>query len=172
MQLVGPHLAIRDWTNGDAPSLARHANNRKIWINVRDRFPHPYTDEEAEQWVQHCMTADPVTDFAIEVDGVACGGIGVMLREDVERVSAEIGYWLGEAYWGRGLMTEAVSVFVPWAFTAFDLTRIYARVFDYNEGSARVLEKAGFVREARLRRAAIKEGRVIDEFMFAAVREA
>ena len=83
---------------------------------MRDRFPHPYTDEDADQWVHHCITASPATDFAIDVDGVACGGIGVMeLREDVERVSAEIGYWMGEEFWGRGLMTEAVSAFVPWA---------------------------------------------------------
>jgi ribosomal-protein-alanine N-acetyltransferase len=171
MYLERPNAVIRSWRAEDAPALALHANNRKIWANVRDRFPSPYTTEDAESWVRHCTRAVPATDFAIEVDGEAGGGIGLVLHDDVERVSAELGFWLGEAFWGRGVMTDAVIAFVPWAFQQFDLTRIYANVFEFNVGSARVLEKAGFVREARLRRAVIKQDEVLDEWLYAQVRD-
>ena len=169
MYLVRPTCIIRDWRVEDASSLSRHANNRRIWLMVRDRFPWPYTIEDAEHWVRHCMRALPATDFAIEVDGEASGGIGVVLRDDVERVSAELGFWLGETMWGRGVMTDAVSAFVPWALERFNLQRIYAHVFERNPASARVLEKSGFTREARLRRAVIKEGQILDEWLYARV---
>ena len=99
------------------------------------------------------------------------GGIGVVLQSDVERVSAELGYWLGERAWGRGVMTEAVAAFVPWAFDRYSLTRIYAHVFEFNVASTRVLEKAGFLCEGRLRKAVIKNGQVLDELMYARIRE-
>jgi RimJ/RimL family protein N-acetyltransferase len=169
--LTRPTCIVRDWRVEDASSLSQHANNKKIWAMVRDRFPSPYTIEDAEHWVRHCTRALPATDFAIEVDGEAAGGIGVVLRDDVERVSAELGFWLGERVWGRGVMTDAVSAFVPWALDRFSLQRIYAHVFETNQGSARVLEKSGFAREGRLRRAVIKEGRVLDEWLFARVVE-
>ena len=105
MLLEFPGGRIRSWQAGDAPSLARHADNRKIWLQVRDRFPHPYTLEAAEGWVAMAPAADPETQFAIEVNGEAAGGIGVFLQQDVERYSAEIGYWLGEAQWNRGIAT-------------------------------------------------------------------
>src|SRR6476646_8214035 len=107
MELEFPGGRIRSWHPGDATSLARHANSRNIWLNVRDRFPHPYTCADAERWVAMAPTAEPETQFAIEVDGEAVGGMGVFLQEDVERYSAEIGYWLGEAYWGRVIGTAA-----------------------------------------------------------------
>jgi ribosomal-protein-alanine N-acetyltransferase len=169
MYLVRPTCIIRDWRVEDASSLSRHANNRRIWLMVRDRFPSPYTIEDAEHWVRHCVRALPATDFAIEVDGEASGGIGVVLCDDVERISAELGFWLGETVWGRGVMTDAVSAFVPWAFERFNLQRVYAHVFERNPASARVLEKAGFSREARLRRAVIKEGEILDEWLYARV---
>ena len=169
MYLVRSTCIVRDWRVEDASSLARHANNRRIWLMVRDRFPSPYTVEDAEHWVRHCVRALPATDFAIEVDGEAAGGIGVVLCDDVERISAELGFWLGETVWGRGVMTDAVSAFAPWAFERFNLHRIYAHVFERNPASARVLEKAGFAREALLRRAVIKEGEILDEWLYARV---
>ncbi len=171
MYLARARCTVRDWRLEDAPALSKHADNRKIWVNVRDRFPSPYTIEDAEQWVRHCARALPATDFAVEVDGEVAGGIGVVLQSDVERVSAELGYWLGEQAWGRGIMTEAVAAFVPWAFERYSLTRIYAHVFDFNVASARVLEKAGFICEGRLRKAVIKDGRVLDQLMYARIRE-
>ena len=163
--------AIRNWRYDDAAALARHANSRRVWASLRDRFPSPYTVEDADAWLRHCARTVPVTDFAIEVGGEAVGGIGVVLGTDVERVDAEMGYWLGESHWGRGLMTEAVQAFVPWALARFNLARLHANVFAFNTASARVLEKAGFTLEGRLRHSAFKDGRLIDQLLYAYVRE-
>lgn len=171
MELQLPGCRIRSWRPDDAPSLAKHADNRNIWLNVRDRFPHPYTLADAETWLATVTTADPVTQFTIEVDGEAAGGIGVFLQQDVERYSAEIGYWLGEVHWGRGVATAAVRAFTELAFARFGLCRIYANVFAWNTGSVRVLEKAGYAFEGRLRNAAVKDGRVVDGLLYAVVRE-
>ena len=170
MYLTRSTTTIRMWRSDDAPALARNANNQKIWINVRDRFPSPYTIDDAESWVRHCARAMPATDFAIEVDGEAAGGIGVVLHDDVERVSAELGFWLGETFWGRGVMTAAVSLFVPWAFERYSLTRIYAHVFEFNVASMRVLEKAGYTREGILKKSVIKDGQVLDQVLYAVTR--
>ena len=170
MQLDFPDGRIRSWRAGDEAALARHANNRKIWLNVRDRFPHPYTLADAEAWVARATTP-PETQFAIEVGDEAVGGVGLFLQTDIERYSAEIGYWLGEAFWGRGIATAVVRRFTDHAFDAFDLCRIYANVFDSNLGSCRVLEKAGYALEGRLRASAVKEGRVLDGYLYAAVRD-
>lgn len=170
MELELPGCRIRSWRPGDEHALARHADNRNIWLNVRDRFPHPYTLAAAEWWVTNMPAAEPETQFAVEVDGEAVGGVGLFLQEDVARYSAEIGYWLGEAHWGKGLMTAVVRRFTDWAFTSFDLNRIYANVFAWNESSVRVLEKAGYAFEGRQRSATVKDGQVLDNLMYAVVR--
>lgn len=162
---------VRSWRPEDAPSLSRHADSRKIWLNVRDHFPHPYTRSAAVAWIETALAGVPETQFAIEVNGEAAGGIGLFLQRDVERRSAELGYWLGEAYWGRGLMTSVVRGFSELAFDRYDLLRIYAVVFEWNPASCRVLEKAGFSLEGRLRRAVVKDGWVMDQFLYARVRE-
>jgi len=171
MELALPGCRIRSWRPGDEPSLARHANSRRLWLNVRDHFPHPYTMADARDWVALAASAAPETQFAIEVDGEAAGGIGLFPQQDVARYSAELGYWLGEAHWGRGLMTDAVRGFTEYAFRAFELCRIYAVVFEWNPASRRVLEKAGYAFEGRMRRAAFKDGQVIDQFLYAVVRD-
>jgi RimJ/RimL family protein N-acetyltransferase len=158
---------IRPFRVNDAPSLALHANNRNVWRNLRDLMPHPYSLENAEWFINHSLTSAPMTNFAIAIDGVAVGGIGVRLKEDIDRIGAELGYWLGEPFWGRGILTEAVPAFTRWALAEFKLMRIEAIVFEWNPASARVLEKAGFVREGTLRRSAIKDGQVIDRWMYA-----
>ncbi|HUF35106.1 MAG TPA: GNAT family protein [Gemmatimonadales bacterium] len=170
MEPVQARCGIRSWRPDDAASLARHANNRKIWLNVRDHFPHPYTLAHAETWIGREREAIPETQFALEVDGEAAGGVGVFLQQDVARRSAELGYWLGEAHWGRGIMTDVVRRFTAQAFETYDLLRIYALVFEWNPGSCRVLERAGFVLEGRLRQAVVKDGRVLDQFLYAALR--
>ncbi len=170
MELKLTRSTIRDWRKGDEASLVTHANNRKIWQNVRDAFPHPYTMADATDWIHKASSDDPMTSFAIEVDGAAVGAIGLVLQSDIFRRSAEIGYWLGEDYWGRGIVTEAVRAFTMWSFTTFDLCRIYAGVFDWNPGSARVLEKAGFEFEGRMKKAVTKEGRTGDELIYAITR--
>ncbi len=170
MEIKLQHCTLRPWQRGDEIALALHANNYQIWRNVRDRFPHPYALEDAERWIEHARNADPITNFAIVVEGAAVGGIGLIFHDDIYHRSAELGYWLGEAFWGRGLATEAVCAIVEWGFANFDIARIYAGVLEWNPASARVLEKAGFQYEARLRQAVTKAGVTMDELMYAIVR--
>jgi RimJ/RimL family protein N-acetyltransferase len=158
---------IRSWRSSDLESLVRYANNRNIWINLRDRFPHPYTTRDGHAFLKHTREQRPETGFAIVVDHQAAGGIGFQLHADVERVSAEIGYWLGEPLWGRGIMTEALVALTEYAIATHGLTRVYAVPFAWNRGSCRVLEKAGYVLEGRLRRSAVKDGQVTDQLQYA-----
>ena len=137
---------------------------------MRDRFPNPYTRADALAWIALNEGKKPAENMAIVVDGAACGGIGLMLGTDIERVESEIGYWLGRRYWGRGIATDAVRAMAAYAFDAFALERIFAKAFAHNAGSQRVLEKAGFVREALLRRSAIKDGVVTDQTLYAKLR--
>jgi len=158
---------VRSWKAIDAKSIVRHANNRKVWINLRDRFPHPYTERDAREFLDTVYKSREDTFFAIEAQGAAIGGIGFMLQQDVERVSAEIGYWLGEAYWGRGIATEALGAVTRHAIKHHQLTRLFALPFAYNIASCRVLEKCGYVLEGRLRRSAIKDGIIVDQLQYA-----
>lgn len=167
MQLTLNTCRIRSWQSSDLDSLVRYANNRNVWINLRDRFPHPYTAREARAFIKHIRSQSPETAFAIVVNAEAAGGIGFQLQGDVERVSAEIGYWLGEPFWGRGIATEALIAVTRHAVMTHGLTRIYAVPFAWNAASCRVLEKAGYVLEARLRRSAIKDGRIVDQLQYA-----
>ena len=171
MRIALPGVTIRNWTAVDAASLARHANDRRIWRNLRDRFPHPYGLAEAEAFLAIATSMSPVTYFAIEIDGAAVGGIGYELHKDVERVSAEIGYWLGADFWGRGTMTAAVGAVTAYTFGRHaELQRIYAVPFAWSTASIRVLEKAGYRLEGRMRRSAIKDGQVVDQLLYAILR--
>lgn len=164
--------AIRSWETGDLRSLVHHANNRRIWENLRDRFPYPYTSKDGSGFIRRARSVRPETLFALAVDGVAVGGIGFMLHEDIERVSAELGYWLGEEFWGRGIVSEAVPAMTRYAIEQHGLTRVYALPFAHNLASCRVLEKAGFALEGRLRRSAIKDGQIVDQCQYAYGTEA
>ncbi len=161
---------VRSWEWGDRDAIVRHANNRKVSINLRDRFPYPYTARDARNWLDSVVDQKPETNFAIDVAGEAVGGIGFTTQYDVGRRSAEIGYWLGEEFWGRGIATEALIAVTEYAFANFDLCRLYAHVFDWNSASARVLEKAGYEFEGRLRKSVTKEGQTIDQLMYAMIR--
>jgi [ribosomal protein S5]-alanine N-acetyltransferase len=171
MEIELKTCVIRPWREGDEESLVAHANNYNIWRNLRNHFPHPYTMENAREWIRLTGEESPRTNFAIVVDGEAAGGIGLILKGDIYRCSAEIGYWLGETFWGRGVVTEAVRALTRWAFDNFNLSRIYAGVLEWNPASMRVLEKAGYQFEARLRNAVIKQNQVMDEFIYSIVRE-
>jgi [ribosomal protein S5]-alanine N-acetyltransferase len=158
---------VRPWTNADADSLHRHANNRNVSIHLRDRFPFPYELEHAKTFLGWLGQQPSPTAWAIEVNGEAAGGIGIELHSDVERVSAEIGYWLGEQLWGRGIATEALRAVTAEAFERYHLTRIYAVPFADHAASIRVLEKAGYVKEGLMRQSAIKDGRVRNQALYA-----
>ena len=157
---------VRSWRASDAGSLVTHANNRNIWLNLRDRFPHPFTPREALSFLESVLGKDPEIVFAIAVGDEAVGGVGFALQKDVDRVSAEIGYWLGEPFWGRGIATEAVSAITKYAFEQHELTRLFAVPFSRNVASCRVLEKAGYVFEGTLRRSAVKDGVILDQCMY------
>ena len=144
MQLVLERCTIRPWRLNDAESLARHANNRKVWLALRDQFPHPYTTEDARKFLKQRSVRAGRQCFVLRLTSAAVGGIGIHLGIDVHRHTAELGYWLGEEFWGRGIMTEAVGAFTDFCFDRFSLRRIYAEPFANNPASARVLEKAGF----------------------------
>jgi ribosomal-protein-alanine N-acetyltransferase len=162
---------IRSWHWSDRESIVRHADNRKVWINLRDRFPHPYTLADAEDWLRLVSRKTPETQCALSVGGSAVGGIGIDLLNDVHRRSGEIGYWLGEEFWGRGIATAAVRAFTGYAFSTYDVCRIQATVFEWNPASMRVLEKSGYTLEGRLRRSVTKDGRTIDQFLYAITQD-
>lgn len=164
-------IVLRAWRRSDIAALVGYANNRKIWLNLRDIFPHPYTVAEAERWIAICESnREPTTNFAIELEGKAIGGIGCRLLDDVHWKTAEIGYWLGEPFWGRGIATAAVKQTTEYAFQALGLARLQASVFEWNPASARVLEKAGYVLEGRLRHSIFKDGRLADSLLYAQIR--
>ena len=167
MQLRLKSCDVRSWRTGDAEPLARHADNRKIWLNLRDAFPHPYTSHDAREFIRSVRNRSPETTFAIAVNEEAIGSVGFVLRPDVERVSAEIGYWLAEPFWGRGIATEALAAVTDYAVATHELTRVYALPFAWNAASCRVLEKAGYQLEARLRRSAVKNGVITDQMQYA-----
>lgn len=163
---------LRRWQKGDELALVRYANNYHIWRNVRDAFPHPYTLEDARHWISMCESEKTPSVFAIEVDGEAVGCVGIVLQKDIFSKNAEIGYWLGEPFWGKGIITAAVSEVVEYAFRTFDIHRLYAGVMAHNPASMKVLEKAGFQLEAILKKSIYKENTFIDEHLYVRFREA
>lgn len=170
MQLTLERCTIRPWRLNDADSLARHANNRKVWIALRDLFPHPYTIEDAHTFLKSVINSEPVTLFCIEVNKAAVGGIGIRIGTEVHRRTAELGYWLSQEFWRRGIMSEAVGAFTEFCFEHFQLRRIFAEPFANNAASARVLEKAGFALEGRLKNNVLKDGKLLDSLLCARTR--
>jgi [ribosomal protein S5]-alanine N-acetyltransferase len=165
-------MTLRRWKKGDEAALVKHANSYHVWRNVRDTFPHPYTWADAEAWLKLTDSETVPTVFAIDCDGEAVGGIGVVLGKDIHRVNAEIGYWLGESYWGRGIVSQLVPEMVAYTFDTFsEIHRIYAGIFEFNQASMRVLEKAGFEKEAILKKSIVKENQLWDEHIYALLRK-
>ncbi|MYC29564.1 MAG: GNAT family N-acetyltransferase [Chloroflexi bacterium] len=171
MRLEFDEWLIRSWRPDDVSGLVKYANNRRVSRTLRDAFPYPYTTEDARAWLRFATQEQPEANYAIASPKEAIGGIGLKLGNDVFSRSAEIGYWLGEPYWGKGIATGAVSAFTRFAFSNYDLARIEARVYENNPASARVLEKAGYVCEGRLRKSITKDGRTMDHFLYATVLE-
>ncbi len=163
---------LRKWEPGDISDVAHYANNNKIAANLRDVFPYPYTFEDARGYVTACAenTEERQLCRAIVVDGHVVGSVGIFCGTDVYRKSAELGYWLAEDFWGRGIMSAAVTQLCREAFAAFDIVRIYAEPFAHNKGSRRVLEKAGFTLEGIMRQGVYKNGHVADYCMYALLK--
>ena len=167
--IQGRLCRLRPWRIEDAEALTALANNRRVWRNLTDIFPHPYTQEDAYAWLREQSsdkTANPgapgPSHFALEVDGVLAGALGFQRREDINRKTLSLGYWLGDPFWGRGIMTDAVRHVLPYAFTMDKVARVQAGIFAWNPASTRVVEKAGFSFEGRLRNAVFKDGEMTD----------
>lgn len=160
---------LRGWLSSDAQSLCENANNVKIYNNLRNRFPSPYTMDDAKEYIASCKQGEGRTHIirAVEVDGKAVGSVGVFFKDDVCCKSAELGYWIGEEYWNNGIMTEAVEQLCEFVFENYDIARIFAEPFAANIGSRRVLEKAGFEFEGLLKNSVFKNGKLIDSCMYA-----
>lgn len=161
---------LRPWREGDEDSLIHHASNRHIWNNVRDFFPYPYTPRDAHSWIRSNKSYQQPSNMAIEINGQAVGNIGFTVKDDIYRYNAEIGYWISEDYWGRGVMSEAVPIMTNYIFQNFQVNRIFACVLEGNIGSMRVLEHAGYRHEAIHRKAAVKNNQYLDEHIFAILR--
>lgn len=171
MKLEFGKYQIRDWEDRDALSLANYANNRKIWLNLRDAFPHPYTLSDAQEFIARAKAQNPRTNFAIASQTEAIGSIGLGLGKDVHRFTAEMGYWLAEPFWNMGIMSAAIKTFFEYALDEFNLNRIFAEPYSSNPASARVLEKAGFVCEGIMKAHAFKDGKVLDMLLYARTRK-
>lgn len=161
---------LRPLTPADAGSLATYANNYRIWRNVRDYFPHPYKPEDAEGFILFNEGVQPPTNFCIDVDGACVGVIGFIPQEDVYSKTADFGYWLGEPFWGRGIMTAAARRMVDYIFTQFDVVRIHAGIFEWNKASMRVLEKAGFRKDCVFEEAIFKDGQLTNEHRYSILK--
>ncbi len=169
LRLQGERCIVRPWRDSDVESLAEHANNINVARHLRDRFPHPYTRRHAQEFLSFATGLEDQSNLAIEVNGAAVGAIGYVTGNDIERFSAEIGYWLGEPYWGRGIVTEALLLTVEHAFVRRNMLRLFALPFVENTASGRVLEKAGFVREGLLQASSVKYGVPRDQWLYARI---
>lgn len=163
---------IRKWDLADAADLAAALSNKKVQDNLRDGLPYPYTEQDGEEYISAMLSADEKDTFAfaITADDCVVGSIGVFRQENIHRQTAELGYYIAEGYWGKGIMTEAVKQICEYVFDKSDIIRIYAEPFAHNTASCRVLEKAGFQYEGTLRKNAVKNGRVIDMKMYSLLR--
>lgn len=170
MELKAGNIVLRPLRKTDALRLTELADNEKISRNLRDGFPNPYTLTDAENFLQSFANQDPVTFFGIDFNGEYVGNISLVPGQDVYRKSAEIGYFIGEAYWNKGIVTTAVNLISEYGFTHLGIIRIQTGVFEYNEASMHVLEKCGFVKEAVFRKSVFKQGKLWDEVRFAKLK--
>ena len=166
------NFQLRKWKLTDAHDLASTISDKRIQDNLRDGLPYPYTDKDAEKFISAMLSSNEnnVFAFAIVYDGKAVGSIGVYRKENIHRLTAELGYYLAEEYWGKGIMTEAVKQVCRYVFDNSDIVRIFAEPFSFNTASCRVLEKAGFQCEGTLRSNALKNGRISDMKMYSLLK--
>lgn len=160
-------VSLRTFSLSDKERLAALCNDREIWLNLRDSFPHPYHETHAELFITECMKEKPRYTFAVYYNEELCGTTGLVRQTDIYRLSAEMGYWIGRAYWGKGIATRAVNLLTDYGFNRLGLIRIYAGVFESNMASRRVLEKAGFSLEGIAYRAVVKDEKLLNECKYA-----
>jgi RimJ/RimL family protein N-acetyltransferase len=161
------NFKLRPWHINDLDSLVKYANNPNIAKYLTDGFPHPYSKENGKEFIKNATADDPVHIFAIDINGEAVGGIGIHPQTDIQKKNAELGYWLAEPFWGKGIMTKAIQQIINFAFSTFEINRVFARPFGNNPGSQKILEKNGFILEARFDKTLIKNGQLLDELIYA-----
>jgi [ribosomal protein S5]-alanine N-acetyltransferase len=161
------NILLRRLSVDDAPLLAALANNRKIWINLRDVLPSPYTINDANSFISISTKDEPQTIFAIEYDGSFCGVVGIVPLSDVYRKTAEIGYWIGEPFWNKGIASVAVKLVTDYAFIELGFVRLHAGIFEYNKASMKVLLKNGYEQDGLFKKSIFKDGNLYDEYRFA-----
>ena len=159
-------IRIREFVLSDTSQLAVIANNKNIWDNLRDYFPHPYTQNDAKLFIELSKKQKPTQNFAVEFNGQLCGVVGLVPQKDVYKKTAEIGYWIGEGFWGKGIASEAVRLLTAYGFKVLGFVRIFSGVFEYNVASMKVLEKSGFKKEAIFKDAIYKNGKIYDEHRY------
>lgn len=169
MRLKAGSYWVRSLREDDLEALVRYADNPRVAYYLRDQFPQPYTESDGREWLGREEEEQDLR-FAIADDRELIGCISILLGQDVYRHTGELGYWLGEPFWGRGIVAEAIDALVSFTFATLDLQRIFARTFDANKGSERALQKAGFTLEARLRDGLCKHGRFFDELVYVRMR--
>lgn len=169
--MVNYSFLLRPWSISDLNSLVKYANNYNIAKNLTNKFPFPYTEENGRTFIAFATAHSPVHIFAIDINGEAVGGIGIHPQSDVECKNAEIGYWLAEPFWGNRIITNAISQIVEFGFITYDINRIFARPFGHNIASQKVLEKAGFMLEAKFEKTFFKNDEYLDELVYAIRRK-
>ena len=162
---------LRPWTTEDLNSLVKYANNQNIAKNLTDKFPFPYTEKNGRTFIEYATKDYPIHIFAIDIEGQAVGGIGIHPQEDIYRKNAELGYWLGEPFWGQGIISSAIKQIVNFAFETYDIDRVFARPFGTNIPSQIVLEKNNFILEGRFDKILVKDGVLLDELIYAIRRD-
>jgi RimJ/RimL family protein N-acetyltransferase len=170
MELKSGNILLRPLRKSDASRLAMLANNEKISCNLRDGFPHPYTLADAESFLAKFTDQDPVTFFGIEYNGEHVGNISLVPGQDIYRKSAEIGYFIGEPYWNKGIVTTAVNLITEYGFDKLGIIRIHTGVFEYNTASMRVLEKCGFTKDGVFRKSVFKQNKIWDEVRYSKLK--
>lgn len=158
---------LRPWKASDINSLIKYANNWNIAKNLTNQFPHPYTIQDGKAFIEYATKDEPIHIFAIEVNQEAVGGIGIHPQSDIFIKNAEIGYWLGEPFWGHGIVSKAIKQIVQFGFSTFDIERIFARPYGTNFASQKILEKNNFLLEGRYNNILYKNGEYLDELIYA-----
>jgi RimJ/RimL family protein N-acetyltransferase len=171
VEICTARLVLRPFRVGDEADLVSAADDRRVWLHLRDRFPHPYTRGDAEVWIEHTLGESPPANLAVTLADRVIGGVGIERGGDVTRFTAEVGYWIGAAHWGQGFASEALAAFADYVFATFVVERLQAWVFAPNLSSRRVLEKCGFHHEGTARRAVYKENRFLDSHLYARLRD-
>lgn len=171
MEIKFGEYKIRSYDNTDAQALIKYANNYNVSKWLKNTFPHPYTEDDAIVWLANCAVQDPETNFALANDNELIGGIGLKLSDDVFIHNAEIGYWLGEPFWGKNIVTAAVKEMTKYVFNNFDINRLFAGVFEGNTASVRVLQKCRYKLDGIMQKAVYKEDKFLDQYIFALLKE-